>query len=121
VSIIHLDYNVLSTLQEVMEGEYVTLLDVFVRDAEQRISLLRQSASGPDMDLQELSMTAHSLKGSSSNMGALRLSELCHQLEERARRHEVVGLDELIGSIATEYATVKRLFDAERQLLTAQS
>jgi hypothetical protein len=54
-------------------------------------------------------------------MGALRLSELCHQLEERARRHEVVGLDELIGSIATEYATVKRLFDAERQLLTAQS
>lgn len=121
MSIIHLDYSVLNTLQEVMEGEYVTLLDVFMRDAEQRISALRQSASGPDMDLPELSMTAHSFKGSSSNMGAMRLSDLCRQLEERARQQEVTGLDELIGSIANEYATVRRLFDAERQLLIAQS
>ncbi|RMO36508.1 hypothetical protein ALQ43_04477 [Pseudomonas savastanoi pv. glycinea] len=31
---IHLDYSVLNALQEVMEDEYPTLLDVFLKDSE---------------------------------------------------------------------------------------
>jgi HPt (histidine-containing phosphotransfer) domain-containing protein len=120
VSVIHLDYSVLSTLQDVMEGEYATLLDVYLRDSEQRIAQLRLRLEAEAPDLQELSLTAHSFKGSSSNMGALRLSELCQQLEERARQGEVAGLEALIGSIASEFATVRRLFDAERLLLATQ-
>lgn len=38
---IHLDYSVLNALQEVMEDEYPTLLDVFLKDSEQRIAQLR--------------------------------------------------------------------------------
>lgn len=121
MSIIHVDYGVLSTLQEVMEGEYGTLLDVYLRDAEQRVAQLRLTLEAEAPDLQELSMTAHSFKGSSSNMGALHLSELCRQLEERARYGEVAGVDGLIASIASEFVTVRRLFDAERQLLAIQS
>lgn len=120
MSVIHLDYSVLSTLQEVMEGEYVTLLDVYLRDAEQRVAQLRLTLEAEPPDLQELSMIAHSFKGSSSNMGALRLSDLCRQLEERARHGETAGLEALFASIASEHVTVRRLFDAERQLLAAQ-
>lgn len=119
MSVVHLDYSVLTTLQEVMEDEYPTLLDVFLKDSEYRISRLRQLMSVAAFDLQELSLTAHSFKGSSGNMGALRLAELCRELEERSRRGESDGLCELLAAVDSEYSTVRRLFDAERQFYIA--
>ncbi|EKN47703.1 MULTISPECIES: Hpt domain-containing protein [Pseudomonas] len=116
---VHLDYSVLSTLQEVMEDEYPTLLDVFFKDSEQRLSQMRLALEPHGPDLETLSLNAHSFKGSSSNMGALRLSELCRELEDRARQQQSAGLEELIGRIASEYATIRRLFDAERQFFVS--
>jgi HPt (histidine-containing phosphotransfer) domain-containing protein len=121
VSAIHLDYSVLSTLQEIMEDEYPTLLDVFLDDSEHRIARLQQMLQGyaggsGAFDLQELSLMAHSFKGSSGNMGALHLADLCRELEERSRREEVSGLEDLLASIDLEYVTVRRLIDVERQL-----
>jgi HPt (histidine-containing phosphotransfer) domain-containing protein len=116
---VHLDYSVLTTLQEVMEDEYPTLLDVFLKDSESRISRLRQLMGAAAFDLQELSLMAHSFKGSSGNMGALRLAELCCELEERSRRGELEGLGELLAALDSEYSTVRRLFDAERQFFIA--
>ncbi|RMQ44832.1 Hpt domain-containing protein [Pseudomonas cichorii] len=118
---IHLDYSVLSVLQEVMEDEYPTLLDVFIKDSEQRVSQLRRAVDTEMLDLQELSLTAHSFKGSSSNMGALLLSDLCRELEERARQQQRIGLEDLIGRIDSEYLTIRQLFDAERQLFIGQT
>jgi HPt (histidine-containing phosphotransfer) domain-containing protein len=119
VSVVHLDYSVLTTLQEVMEDEYPTLLDVFLIDSEYRISRLRQLMGASVFDLQELGMLAHSFKGSSSNMGALRLADLCRDLEERSRREDRSGLGELLAALDLEYSTVRRLFDAERQFFIA--
>lgn len=121
MSAIHLDYSVLSTLQEIMEDEYPTLLDVFLDDSEHRIARLQQMLQGyaggsGAFDLQELSLMAHSFKGSSGNMGALHLADLCRELEERSRREEVSGLEDLLASIDLEYVTVRRLIDVERQL-----
>ncbi len=121
MSDIHLDYSVLRALQEIMEDEYATLLDVFLDDSEHRMTRLRQMLKGRSdgsgvFDLQELSLMAHSFKGSSGNMGALHLADLCRELEERSRREEVRGLEDLLASIDIEYVTVRRLFDAERQL-----
>ena len=61
----HLDRDVLSALQEVMEDGYPELLDTFLADAEERLSLLREAD-----DADQVGAAAHSLKGSSSNMGA---------------------------------------------------
>jgi HPt (histidine-containing phosphotransfer) domain-containing protein len=102
-----------------MEDEYPTLLDVFLKDSESRISRLRQLMGVGALDLQELSMMAHSFKGSSGNMGALRLAELCRELEERSRCGESEGLCELLAALDSEYSTVRRLFDAERQFFIA--
>nr|WP_245399141.1 Hpt domain-containing protein [Pseudomonas syringae] len=102
-----------------MEDEYPTLLDVFLKDSEQRIAQLRQAVETGSLDLQELSLTAHSFKGSSSNMGALRLSDLCRQLEDRAREHQSSGLAELVGKIDSEYLTIRGLFNAERQFFVS--
>lgn len=107
---IHLDHTVLNALQEVMEDEYPVLLDTFVCDSEERVRLLRKSE-----DALQLVATAHSLKGSSSNMGAIRLAELCHELEVRAGQTAVDGIRQLVGEIDGEFAIVRRLCEQELQ------
>lgn len=115
MSVTHLDYHVLTDLQEVMEAEYPVLLDTFLRDSEQRLAHMHRALSAQPIGLQELGMAAHSFRGSSGNMGATRLAELCWQLEELARRNELAGMDELLRKIDVEFITVRRLFGVERQ------
>ena len=106
----HLDPSVLIALQEVMEDEYPELLDVFLRDSEERLLTLRTADNAL-----LLMNTAHSFKGSSSNMGAVRLAELCHELEQRAKQKSLAGIDKLLGEIDGEFAIVRPLYEAERQ------
>ncbi|AZC23414.1 MULTISPECIES: Hpt domain-containing protein [Pseudomonas] len=107
---IHLDHTVLNALQEVMEDEYPVLLDTFVCDSAERVRVLHKSR-----DSIQLVAAAHSLKGSSSNMGATRLAELCHQLELRAAQAADEGVRQLVGEIDGEFAIVRRLCEQELQ------
>jgi HPt (histidine-containing phosphotransfer) domain-containing protein len=106
----HLDRDVLSALQEVMEDEYPTLLDTFISDSEERLRVLRQAENAA-----QLMNAAHSFKGSSSNMGAIRLAELCHELEQRAKEKSLAGIEKLVGEIDGEFAIIRPLYEAERQ------
>lgn len=106
----HLNRDVLVALQEVMEDEYPVLLDTFLADSEERLSLLRQQK-----DAGQLMETAHSFKGSSSNMGAVRLAELCNKLEHRAKISPRSDLQNLIREIDLEFAFVRPLYEAERE------
>ncbi|VVO83839.1 hypothetical protein PS850_01983 [Pseudomonas fluorescens] len=104
----HLDRDVLSALQEVMGDEYSTLLDTFLDDAEERLRILRKAE-----DAAQLMNAAHSFKGSSSNMGAIRLAELCHELEQCAKNRNLSGVEKLVGEIDGEFALVRPLYEAE--------
>lgn len=110
MSDIHIDLQVLSDLQDVMEGEYLTLLDTYLKDSEERLEQLR---SAPDA--QQLAQAAHSFKGSSSNMGAVELADLCRQLEERVNRQSLFGIEDLINQIEREFIAVRQLYHAERE------
>lgn len=111
----HVDRGVLSALQEVMEEGYPDLLDIFLADSEERLNVLRTADSTA-----VLVETAHSFKGSSSNMGALRLTELCHQLEQQARSLPCAAVQELVGEIDREFAGIRPLYEAERQRCPAK-
>ncbi|SDO35627.1 HPt (histidine-containing phosphotransfer) domain-containing protein [Pseudomonas arsenicoxydans] len=106
----HLNRDVLSTLREVMEDEYPMLLDTFLADSEERLLLLRKAE-----DPVTLMDAAHSFKGSSSNMGATRLTELCSELELRAKQKNLAGIEKLVGEIDDEFAFIRPLYEAERQ------
>ncbi|WP_416738948.1 Hpt domain-containing protein [Pseudomonas sp. NFX71] len=107
----HLDRDVLSALQAVMEEEYPTLLDTFLADSEERLSLLHEAGA----DAKSLEEAAHSFKGSCSNMGALRLAELCNELEQRSKKRSLEGIEKLVGEIDGEFAIIRPLYEAERQ------
>jgi len=110
VSEIHLDRDVLSTLKEVMEEGYLELLDTFLNDSEARLRVLHEAR-----DAEKLSATAHSFKGSSSNMGAIRLAELCGELEQRAKQPSLGGIEKLVNEIDSEFAHVRTLCREERE------
>jgi HPt (histidine-containing phosphotransfer) domain-containing protein len=109
VTDIHLDPTVLVALAEIMESEYPVLLDTFLRDSQLRLSQLQQTH-----DPVRLGQAAHSFKGSSSNMGAARLAQLCGLLEEQVKKQPLSGVEELVIAIDHEFATVRGLYQAER-------
>lgn len=114
----HLDSSVLAVLQDVMEAEYPVLLDTFLVDSEERLRLLQAAcASG---EAETLRQTAHSFKGSCSNMGAPLLADLCREVEETARREQLDAVPELIERVEREFAIVRILYRAERQRWTGR-
>ncbi|AOE80563.1 HPt (histidine-containing phosphotransfer) domain-containing protein [Pseudomonas lurida] len=108
---LHLDPQVLSGLQEVMEGEYPKLLDTFLDDSQKRVEALRKARD----DAKALGRIAHSFKGSSGNLGAVRLAQLCQRLEVESVESAVGDLGELVDQIDREFALVKPLYESERQ------
>jgi HPt (histidine-containing phosphotransfer) domain-containing protein len=122
------DFNVLSTLRDVMEAEYPALLEVFLSDSVDRVNemtlLLQDPAftSSSNASLQRLGLMAHSFKGSTGNMGATHLSELCLELEEQGRG--IVPADDarirsLVTRISEEFRIVREVFERELQLCHA--
>ncbi len=119
------DFNVLSTLRDVMEAEYPALLKVFISDSVNRVNdmtLLLRDPSFTAASLQRLGLMAHSFKGSTGNMGATHLSELCLQLEEQGRGS--VAADDarirlLVSEIKEEFSAVRKVFEDELQLCHA--
>jgi histidine phosphotransfer protein HptB len=110
VAEIHLDPDVLTGLQEVMEGEYPKLLDTFLDDSQKRVEALRRARD----DAKALGRIAHSFKGSSGNLGAVRLAELCQLLEDKSAKHVVADLAQLVDEIDHEFALVRPLYEHER-------
>lgn len=89
----------------------VEILTVFLDDVPKRIVALRAAAAaGNAIAMQR---AAHSLKGSSGNIGARALHDVCRQLDDRARSGDLTRLTPLLESLATEYgrveAEIKRL------------
>ncbi|WP_408005612.1 Hpt domain-containing protein [Pseudomonas carassii] len=111
----HIDQKVLSDLREVMEDGYLQLLETFLEDSERRLSQLHKAK-----DAEELGLAAHSFKGSSGNMGAVGLAELCRQLEERVRQQPLYGIEDLINRIDQEYLEVQRFYRGERLRIAAE-
>ena len=116
------DLNVLSTLRDVMEAEYPALLKVFISDSTLRVNdmtlLLRDPSftASATASLQRLGLMAHSFKGSTGNMGATHLSELCLQLEEQGRgmvEADDAQIRSLVSQIRDEFFVVRAIFERE--------
>ncbi len=75
-----IDREIFDELREVMGEDLATLVTAFVNDGEKRIQTLRQAHASRDFDT--FRDTAHSFKGSSSNLGAADLADLCARLQD---------------------------------------
>lgn len=105
-----IDSETITMLKDVMEDDFQELINTFLDDSRARIPLLREElASG---DTEALRHTAHSLKGSSGNLGATALSQLCFQVEQQAKQKRTEGLENLIERIEAEFQQVVSILEA---------
>jgi HPt (histidine-containing phosphotransfer) domain-containing protein len=64
-------------------------------------------------DAEALKREAHNLKSSSANLGALRLSGLCKDLEILGRLRDLQGAQELMKKTEEEYERVRKALESE--------
>lgn len=86
-----IDMSLVDELRELMEDDFDILLRTFVSDSETKFNALADAIAAGEAE--DLRRTAHSLKGSSSNLGAIHLSELCFELEKMGRDDNLTSAD----------------------------
>lgn len=90
---------------------FVQLIAMF--EAQLTSSLERMRAARSVSDTKTLLGIAHSLRGSSGNVGATRLADLCSQLEAELHNASVAGADEYLSKIETEAGIIQTTLAAE--------
>ena len=75
---------------------------IFLEDTPNRIAELDQSLAAGDVA--KFTRAAHSIKGSSSNLGATALQAVCEDLERRARAEGLAAVSDLVAQVKAEFA-----------------
>jgi two-component system, sensor histidine kinase and response regulator len=88
------------------------LFDLFVSDAGSQMDLLRQGFA--DADARLVAQSAHSLAGTSGNVGAAQLAGLCAKLSADCAEAGVLGDGAALGVIEMEFARVRSAIDLRR-------
>lgn len=101
----HLDEEALTELQDVMEDEFDILIQTYLQDSSDRISHLRSAIASSDADA--FARTAHSFKGSSINIGAPRLGELCLKAEKAGKENRLDDASGVVDAIESEFEQIE--------------
>jgi len=102
----HLDEEALTELQDVMEDEFDVLIETYLKDSSDRIRHLRSAIDTSDADA--FAKAAHSFKGSSVNIGAPKLGELCLKAEEAGRENRLGDAAHVVDAIESEFQRVEQ-------------
>jgi PAS domain S-box-containing protein len=102
-----LDASAVQSLRELGgDGFLVEVVDTFLSDAPALLATLRAAQEGGEAEV--LRRTAHTLKSNGQTFGAMDFSELCRDLELRAKNGEVDGTAELVERIEREYGALEQ-------------
>lgn len=98
-----LDDNALDTIKMLAdddEPDFVeNLINIFLgRMPPLVVEIAKSANSGSHSDLER---SAHSLKGSSGNIGAMAMMKVCAKLEEMGRNQEMKGAPQLAAALET--------------------
>lgn len=104
---VHIDQAALQELRSVLGDDFSVLVRTYVTDSETRLGALRAAAAAADRSA--LREAAHSLKGSSLNIGASHLAELCLVIEQAARGGDLAGVSAMVDAIEAEFRLVTPL------------
>jgi signal transduction histidine kinase/DNA-binding response OmpR family regulator/HPt (histidine-containing phosphotransfer) domain-containing protein len=112
-----LDWSLLLALRRQLQGAgepdiIAELIGLFKDGTPPLLGRMREAIGAGDAE--KLRRAAHELKGSSGNLGALRLSALSSDLEKVARGGAVDGAAELLAQLEAEYARVCQALAAEQ-------
>jgi len=105
-----LDSSVLADLRELDDDEdgsdlLFELAEMFASDSALRIEAMKRAiAKGEPVTVKQM---AHALKGSSSNMGARRMANLCERLQIASASQNLAAVPEMLDLLELEFARVR--------------
>ena len=88
-----------------------SVIEQYLEDAPGHMNAIRQAID--QGDAQALMKAAHSFKGSSNNMGAKPLGELCYSLEEMGRHGRVVEVESVWRQLEAEDQRAREVLQGE--------
>jgi len=111
-----LDLEVVESLRALDEeggpSLFLELIDLFVEDAAAQLRTMQGALESGDV--KALERAAHTLKSSSANIGACRMSEICFELEKLGRSGTLQGAETLIASTGEAYSEVREVLSGMR-------
>ncbi len=114
-----LDRGVLDRIRALQQPNAPSVLakviGIYLEDSPKRIQAIKQALDGSDMTA--LTETAHSLKSSSANLGASRLSSLCKELELKGKAGSHEYLAALVERIDAEFGRAQSGLQSELEQL----
>ena len=87
-----IDASVINELFDLMEEQTITLINSYLKNSQPLIDKIKGAVS--TMDLEAMVTSAHSLKSSSANVGAMAVSNLAKRVEHKAREKVTQGLEQ---------------------------
>ncbi|OPY52099.1 MAG: Hpt domain protein [Methanosaeta sp. PtaU1.Bin060] len=109
-----IDISALASLQELQdEGEpdiVVEVAGLFIKHAPEKLLAIEKAAKIGDAKAMQIA--AHGLKSSSAYVGALRLSEMCKELEQAGRSGDLDKAVEKAEAIKAEYERARDELDS---------
>ncbi len=103
-----IDTGALDALRE-MTGDdpafMAEMIDAYFDDTASLLAAMRAALAAGDVEV--LRRAAHSLKSNSATFGALGLSRLCRELEERGKNGALDGAAALVDQVEAAYGEVE--------------
>lgn len=103
-----LNEELLDELRELMGDDLSLLIDTYRKDTQYRLSAIQEALELSDLNA--VIDAAHSLKGSSANVGAIHMEDLCHQIVKAVRDDNQDAVVKLYPELCSEYDRVSGQF-----------
>ena len=103
--------------QEVGESDFVVeLIDLYLAEVPRLFDAIHEGLTNDDW--LSAKRAAHSLRGSSNNLGILQIGVIADELEHLTTNHEAAGVA-LLQRLKNEFTSVEKILLAERQRRTS--
>ena len=91
-------------------GGVADLVRVYLRDSRRRLDTAGAAADAGDLGA--VAETAHSLRGSSANLGAQTIAELCAELDRACATGDLAAAKDILGRLELEFETAAQALRA---------
>lgn len=100
-----IDMHTFNEVCELMDDDMGKFIDTFLQNSPKIIDTIEQSLKGGNIE--SVFLSAHQLKGGSSSIGALALSDLAFKIEKAGRAGETDPIPELLEQLKVEFEAVR--------------
>ena len=104
-----IDLNTLNELKEIMGEDFGELISIFITDSQNQIDALKAAIDAEN--IKDVQRIAHTIKGSSANLGVNVLSESSRVLEHQASEGSLANAGEFLEKIIIDYNDAKKILE----------